>query len=93
MSKLEVLPYGQASRSVHVVRLTLPEALVVAMAIGLTVYLNLRGTPFHLAALAAASVVMLFVGIMAIPHGIMNSASKLHDVRSAMAAIRTADRP
>jgi hypothetical protein len=94
VSKLEVVSRGTPPTTpVPSFRLLWPDAVVIAMAIGLTVYLTERGTPFHLAAISAASAVSVFVGVVGIPRGILRVARRFHDLRQALAELREDDSP
>lgn len=93
MSKLEVVPRGMPPTPAPPFRLLWPDAVVIAMAIALTVYLMERGTPFHLAAISAASAVAVFVGVVGIPRGIVRVARRFHDLRQALAELRQIDPP
>lgn len=91
MSKLEVVSRGMPPTPAPPLRLRWPDAVVIALAIGLTVYLTERGTPFHLAAVSAASAVSVFVGVVGIPRGIVRVAGRFQDLREALAELRQSD--
>lgn len=65
------------------VRLTWPEAFVITLAVGLTIFLNVRETPFVAAAGIAAATMLVFVAVVAIPRGIGEIATNLRFLRSA----------
>lgn len=93
MSELEVVSRGTPPAPAQPFRLLWPEAVVIAMAIALTVYLTERGIPFHLAAVSAASAVSVFVGVVGIPRGIVRVARRFNDLRQALAELRADDPP
>ncbi|OKA03489.1 hypothetical protein [Amycolatopsis regifaucium] len=66
------------------VRLTWPEAFVITLAVGLTIYLNMHDhTPIVGAAGIAAGVMVVFVAVIAIPRGIGEIGKNLRFLRSA----------
>ncbi|EME52373.1 hypothetical protein [Amycolatopsis decaplanina] len=65
------------------VRLTWPEAFIITLAVGLTIYLNVRDTPIIAAAGIAAGVMVVFVAVLAIPRGIGEIAKNLNFLRTA----------
>ncbi|WP_410646451.1 hypothetical protein [Amycolatopsis sp. cmx-4-54] len=65
------------------VRLTWPEAFVITVAIGLTIFLHVRETPFIAAAAIAAATMLVFVAVVAIPRGIGEIAKNLRLLRGA----------
>jgi len=66
------------------VRLTWPEAFVITLAVGLTIYLNLHDhTPVVAAAGIAAGVLVVFVAVLAVPRGIGEIVKNLRFLRSA----------
>ncbi|UJW36919.1 hypothetical protein L3Q67_45465 (plasmid) [Saccharothrix sp. AJ9571] len=65
------------------VRLTWPEAFVITLAVGLTVYLNVRDTPIVAAAGIAAGVMVVFVAVITIPRGLGEIGKNLRFLRSA----------
>lgn len=65
------------------VRLTWPEAFVITLAVGLTIFLNVRGNPFVAAAGIAAATMIVFVAVIAIPRGIGEIGKNLQFLRRA----------
>ncbi|OXM54651.1 hypothetical protein CFP71_19265 [Amycolatopsis thailandensis] len=66
------------------VRLTWPEAFVITLAVGLTIFLNVHDhTPIVAAAGIAAGVMVVFVAVLAVPRGIGEIAKNLRFLRSA----------
>jgi hypothetical protein len=64
-------------------RLTWPDAAVIAMAVGIAIYLHVRDMPFVGAVAVAAGTILLFVSIMAIPRGITQIVGHLRFLREA----------
>lgn len=52
------------------IRLSWPEVAVILLAVGLTIFLNVRGTPILTAVAVSAASMLVFVGIVTIPRGV-----------------------
>ncbi|MEV7555994.1 hypothetical protein AB0N89_40795 [Amycolatopsis sp. NPDC089917] len=76
-------PPSGAGTAQTAVRLTWPEAFVITLAVGLTVFLNVRDTPFAAAAGISAATMVVFVAVVAIPRGIGEITKNLRFLRQA----------
>ncbi|MGW5703856.1 hypothetical protein [Amycolatopsis japonica] len=76
-------PSGAGTAAQAAVRLTWPEAFVITLAVGLTIFLNVRDTPFAAAAGIAAATMIVFVAMVAIPRGIDEITKNLRFLRQA----------
>ncbi|WP_093934103.1 hypothetical protein [Amycolatopsis thailandensis] len=66
------------------VRLTWPEAFIITLAVGLTIFLNVHDhTPIIAAAGIAAGVMAVFVAVITVPRGIGEITKNLRFLRSA----------
>jgi len=79
-----VSPTSEGGTVPAAVRLTWPEAFVITLAVGLTIYLNVHdNTPIVAAAGTAAGVMVVFVALIAIPRAIGEIGKNLRFLRSA----------
>ncbi|WP_326960508.1 hypothetical protein [Amycolatopsis sp. NBC_01286] len=77
------LPPHYGGTTTPAVRLTWPEAFVITLAVGLTIFLNVRDTPFIAAAGIAAGTMIVFVAVIAVPRGIGQITTNLQFLRRA----------
>lgn len=64
-------------------RLSWPEVAVILLAVGLTIFLNVRDTPFFAAVAISATTMLVFVGIVAVPRGVGEIARNLRLLKQA----------